>query len=254
MSMCTRPNRVPKKILPMAKLEVILSPMMLDSYELAGKSVVVFDIVRATTIICAALAHGAQHVLPLPSKEDVLLKRAEGYMAVGEHDGIVLDGFDINNSPLHFVGGAYRGRKVALSTTNGTETLLRATAAQNLYVGGFLNADALAEMLVTQGLDVVLLCAGWKGRVCMEDSLCAGYVAERIMQLTDTQLENDGARLALAIYREQRHRMYEAVMESSQGPRIREFGLQDDLRFGLRTAYTRVVPAWRDGFLLPSFA
>ena len=224
-------------------IEIVLSPAMLNCYSVEAKIVVVIDIIRASTTVCAALADGVAHMLPLPTKDECLLKKESGYLLMGEKDGEVLEGFDMGNSPRSFAGGAFRGEKIAFSTTNGTQALLKASENGGIVaLGSFLNISAMLHWLGKQQQNVLMLCAGWHHKINVEDTLFAGSLGHMLRLNYGFEYQNDGALLAQCFYEQHGDRMFEAIMESNQRERILTFGLEEDTHFSLTHDYTEVIP------------
>ena len=71
----------------MRRIDVCLSPDMIHLYEVPNHSVVVVDILRATSCMVTAFAHGVQSIAPFAKLEDCLAMKSKGYLAAGERDG-----------------------------------------------------------------------------------------------------------------------------------------------------------------------
>lgn len=185
---------------PMQELRVHLLPELVEPADLAGRTVVVIDVLRATTTICHALAAGATDVVPCLEIDDARQKAREvGPSAVlgGERRGVRIDGFDLGNSPTEYTPASVGGRTVVFTTTNGTKAMLRAREAANILLGAFVNLSAIVEAICEHDR-VDLLCAGTFGRVTAEDALFAGAVVERVGMMDEL---NDQARLVLDAWR-----------------------------------------------------
>ena len=234
----------------MPTVEVCLSPALIDNYDLPDKIAVVVDIVRATTIICAALENGVEHVLPVPTKEETRLKKNEGYLIVGEKDGVKIEGFDLANSPRFYFERKFAGRKMAMSTTNGTKTIHLSSIANQVVIGAFLNVSALVKWLAMQNENVVIICAGWKGKVNIEDTMFAGHLSLLLEHHYNFDPANDAVTLAKILYENTRDNMYKAVVNSCQKHRIKELNLEQDVHFCLVKDYTDIVPVLSKGVLV----
>jgi hypothetical protein len=165
------------------KLDVCFSPELLPLYDLRGRVAVIVDVLRATSTIVTALAAGVTEVFPTATLEEcAALGREQGCITAAERDGIAAAGFDLGNSPFGFLDGklAVKGRALAISTTNGTMALHRSLTAEAIVCGSFLNLSAVVDFAVAQGRDVLVVCAGWKGSFCLEDSIFGGALAERL--------------------------------------------------------------------------
>ncbi|MBM4186490.1 MAG: 2-phosphosulfolactate phosphatase [Gemmatimonadetes bacterium] len=165
-------------------IDVAFTPAGLGKDEVAGRAVFVIDILRATTVVCAALHHGAKGVIPVGSVEDAIkmaqvLGPAQVVLA-GERQGLPIAGFGLGNSPLEMVPPAVDGKTIVMTTTNGTGALLATSGAAAVYLAAAVNltvAGAQLRQAVAAGLPVVIVCAGREGRFGIDDAYAAGRLA-----------------------------------------------------------------------------
>ena len=180
------------------ELNVHLLPGLVEPAELAGRTVVVIDVLRATTTVCHAVAAGAVGVVPCLEIDEARQKAGEiGAAAVlgGERKGLRIEGFALGNSPTEYTRETVGGRTVVFTTTNGTRALLRAADAAEVMIGAFVNLSAVVrELLRSERVD--LLCAGTFGKVTLEDALFAGAIVNAIADCESDITLNDQARLA----------------------------------------------------------
>ncbi len=180
-------------------IDVALNPAevaLLPERDLSATTCVVFDILRATSSMVTALAHGVREIHPVCTIDEARALRARMPEAVlaGERHGERIDGFDIGNSPFEYRDLA--GRTLISTTTNGTVALRAAERAQRVLVGAILNLGALAEELRRAAPErVLLVCAGTFAEFALEDACAAGLL---IAQLASDAL-TDSARAALAV-------------------------------------------------------
>ena len=162
------------------KIEVCLTPELLDLYEIEYSIVVVIDVLRATSSITFGIENGATAIIPVMNVEDCLAYADKGYLLAAERNGEVVTGYDFGNSPFSYTAEKVGGKTVVLTTTNGTRAMyLAQERAYQVIVGSFLNLTAVCNYLRSQNKDVLLLCAGWKGNFNLEDTLFAGAVVEQ---------------------------------------------------------------------------
>jgi 2-phosphosulfolactate phosphatase len=189
------------------KLDVFLTPGEVTAPALAGRTVVVLDVLRATTTIVQALSVGAKSVFPVASIEEALrlannFGRDEVLLA-GERRCLPIEGFDLGNSPLEFTPEKVSGKILVMTTTNGTAAMKLAINAARVYIGSLLNLGAIVDELVRTEADPVLLCSGRERHFALEDATSAGEYAARLMTARPGEwVLNDGARAALALARE----------------------------------------------------
>jgi 2-phosphosulfolactate phosphatase len=229
------------------KIAVVLLPDQLHSEHLRDRAVVVFDVLRATTCIAAALYAGAREVRVFRTLDDVrgaaTSLASESRLLCGEAKCLRPPGFDLGNSPGEFTSQRVRDRIVLLSTTNGTRALVAARDAGELYATALVNASATAGSLIASGRDVTLVCAGMDGAFAMEDVIGAGSVITAIrMQGVDVQLVSDAAHAALDLHVTALKRgLYETFLLCRGGQNVLAAGLAEDLRFAARVDCCPVV-------------
>ncbi len=167
------------------RLNVYALPSLVEPKELVGGTVVVIDVLRASTTIAYALDAGAVEVIPCQEVEDARAVAGQfpGGEAVlgGERKGLPIDGFHLGNSPVDYVPGRVQGKTIVFTTSNGTRAMHRARLAERILIGSFANATAIAQELL--GLEQIhLMCAGTGGQIGRDDVLLAGMLAERIVR------------------------------------------------------------------------
>jgi 2-phosphosulfolactate phosphatase len=179
------------------QIDVYLLPALVEPPALAGKTVVVIDILRATTTIVHALAAGATQVIPCLEIDDAKKAAAElngPSVLGGERGGLPIAGFDLGNSPAEYTRERVAGKTVVFTTTNGTRAMKRCHAAQRVLVGAFVNFSAICRELVNVD-QIALVCAGTDGHVTREDTLFAGAIVDDLTRSKKWQL-NDQALLS----------------------------------------------------------
>lgn len=233
------------------KLDVLLTPGELLPGDIAERTAVVIDVLRASSTIVEALASGAKTLYPVPSIEEALrlantLGREE-VLLCGERKALPIEGFDLGNSPAEFTPERVGGKTLIMSTTNGTATMTAASPAARVVIGSWLNLSATVDDLVRAGGDPVFICAGREGKFGIEDAVCAGKLAAGVMAaLPDQTWElNDGASAALALA--EAFDDPEALFrDSAAGKSLVAAGLEDDLPFCAQTDRHDVVPVLHD--------
>jgi 2-phosphosulfolactate phosphatase len=229
------------------KLDVLLTPGELAPGEIAGRAVVVLDVLRATTSIVEALASGARSLFPVATIEEAIglaktLGRDEVLLA-GERKALPIEGFDLGNSPGEFTPERVGGKIVVMSTTNGTLALNAAASGDRVIVGAWTNFQAVVDDLARTQAEPVFLCAGREKAFGLEDAVCAGQMAAALMKaLPDAEWElNDGAVAALALAEEFADPA-KLFPHTAAGRAIVEAGLGEDLAHCARTDLREVLP------------
>lgn len=225
----------------MAKLEVVFSPDLYPFYENKEAIVVVIDVFRATSAICTAFEYGVKSIIPVEKVEEAIEYKEKGYIVAAERQGQVVEGFNLGNSPFHYMDKELVGKEVVLTTTNGTRAISIAKDSHQVIIGSFLNLTAVCDYLKAQKRDVVLLCAGWRGRFNLEDSLFAGAAVNNLAGEYYNEL-SDSARAAQTFY-EVGERDIEGFLEnSSHRRRLKNLNLEKDISYCLQIDETSIVP------------
>lgn len=229
-------------------IEIVLSPLLLPLVDLKGKTVVVIDILRATSTICAALHNGATSVTPVLSVDEALQYDKSKYLVAGERNGQKAEGFDFGNSPSEYSSDLVRGKKLVLTTTNGTKCILASREADEILIGSFFNLARLSEYLTDREKSVVLFCSGWKNRVNLEDTLFAGYLAQSLSE-THTW-ESDEVELALDLVAKAQYDPIQYLTRASHAKRFARLGNHEDLHTCMQFDRHPVIVKYRGGELV----
>ncbi len=170
------------------RLDVVLTADAVVPGQLSGVTVLVVDVLRASTTIVAAMTAGCAGVTPVADALEARRRAvaAAGALLAGERRGEPIPGFDLGNSPLEFTRERVAGRTVVLTTSNGTRALLAARDAHAIGIAGLVNLGAAAGWAAAGARDLVVLCAGERGRRSLEDHVCAGLLVERVRGLVPT--------------------------------------------------------------------
>lgn len=234
--------------IPAKFIDVCLSPDLIHLYPVDDRTVVVVDILRATSCMVTALAHGVASIRPVAKLEECLALKGKGYCISGERNGEKVDGFDMGNSPFEYMSEELVGRHIAFTTTNGTRALDKAAHAREVIIGSFLNLIAVARYLRSQRNHVLILCAGWKGKVNLEDTVFAGAL---VSMLADTFTpECDAPKMALHLYEQARPDLPGFLKDSSHVKRLNHLHIEKDIAFCLECDRYDLVPVLREGVLV----
>jgi 2-phosphosulfolactate phosphatase len=232
----------------MNSIEVCFTPELIHLHEVKGKLVVVVDIFRATSTMVAALAHGVTEILPFADLESCRAMQAQGYLIAGERDGLTAPGFELGNSPVAYLEGNYAGKKLAMTTTNGTLALDKSKGASEILIGAFPNLKATASYIQSRNLDVLIHCAGWKGRFNLEDSLYAGALVQALSSSHANQ--EDGAIAMSSLFAKEGDNLTSYLAQASHAKRLQNHGIEADIAFCLTlNRYEQVVGLAGNGAL-----
>lgn len=237
------------------KVHVLYRKEDLDGLRLAGKVVIVLDILFATSTIVNALAHGAIGVIPTLDERAARAKLRElpvdSYVASGELYAETIEGF-ASPTPLALVEHGVEGRTVVYSTTNGTVALQKSSPAAHVYAGAMLNAQAVVEHVLMEhpGDTVIIVCSGSAGNVNLEDMVGAGYYVELFAKaLAGEEDFSDAALAALHLFRAVDP--FEALLNSRVGRMMQDRDLVHEVEYASRRSEIRLVPRLIDGRLVP---
>ncbi len=198
---------------------------------------VVIDVLRATTTIATALKVGAEAVQVFSSLDDLMATSeswpGEKRLRAGERGGAAVAGYDLGNSPLDCTSELMAGKRLFLSTTNGTRALQRVKDCPQLVTASLVNRGAAVDYLAqTQPQTVWLLGSGWEGGYSLEDTVCAGAIASLLQEKgLDFTVGNDEVVAAQSLYRQWRSDLLGLFKQASHGQRLLKLDRLEDLRY-----------------------
>jgi 2-phosphosulfolactate phosphatase len=232
------------------KLFVYHTPELTPTDKLPECAIAV-DVLRATTTMATVLASGGEAVQVF-SDLDKLMQQSEAWPAekrlrVGERGGAKVPGFDLGNSPLDCTPELVQGRRLFMSTTNGTRALERVQDANIVLTAAFVNRNAVVQYLLEQQPETVwIVGSGWEGSFSLEDTACAGAVAHSIRQHTNLPLDklagNDEVISAIALYSQWQDNLLELLHQATHGQRLLRLNCVEDLKYCAQTDILNVLP------------
>jgi 2-phosphosulfolactate phosphatase len=242
------------------RLDVHLDHSSLASGDHAGRTVVVIDVLRASTTIATALHNGAREVIAAPGPDEARAQASqfpEGQaLLTGERNARKIAGFDLGNSPLEFRREIVSGKTIVLTTTNGTRALLAAAGgARDVLVGSYVNFSVVLRAVrsaLQQGTDVAMVCAGSDRRFSLEDAACAGRFARFVVRTAEwgaTVRLNDAAKASLHIENHYAEDIARLFADADHGRALRDAGFAADLEACAQVDAYPVVPRWEAGRL-----
>ena len=232
----------------MKNLDVCLTPDLLHLHTIENKIVVVADIFRATSCMVTGFAYGVKSIIPVATVEECRNLQSRGYLAAAERNAQTVEGFDLDNSPFSYMDENLIGANIAMTTTNGTLAITRSRQAVKVLVGSFLNLEAIVRYLKGQQYDVLILCAGWKGRVNLEDTLYAGALADRLQE--EFTLHEDSVLMAQRLYKQGQNNLLSFLANSSHIRRLQRLGIQKDISYCLQHDLYDIIPVLRGSALV----
>ena len=236
------------------RLDVAFTPVGLSPAEVHGRTVFVVDILRATTVMCAALHHGAKALIPVASTEEALrlaqtIGKSEVLLA-GERNCQRITGFHLGNSPLEMTERAVKGKTIIVTTSNGTKALLACQGAGAVYPAAAANLSVAAERAreaVEAGQRILIVCAGRAETFALDDAYCAGrLVAATLGDRKGRQGLNDAALASLDLVRRYGQSWERPLARSRGGRELRKLGFGADLQDAARLDAYPVLPQFHE--------
>lgn len=231
-------------------IEVCYTPQAYHLFHKDDAIVVVIDILRATSAIVTAFYNGVSKMIPVATVEEAKEYQANGFMAAAERNGEMIEGFELGNSPFGYMNNRVKGKTIAISTTNGTQAIEASRKSSKIIVGSFLNLDAVCEYLISQKKDVILLCAGWKNKFNLEDTLFAGAVVTQLTQQAQYDANCDSAIAAAHLYNLAKDDIYAFLENSSHRKRLARLDLERDIQYCLTPNQCPVIPVMEGKYLV----
>jgi len=234
-------------------IEVCFTPILYP-YKLIKKDfvVIIVDVLRATTTICTAFQNGAKAIIPIANVEDIIKYKNNGFIIAGERDGIKLENADLGNSPFNFTKEIVADKTIVITTTNGTQAIEMAKDADSIVIGSFLNLNAIGNWITEQNKNVIILCAGWKNKFNLEDTLFAGALVEYLSDSLNfnLNLSCDSAVAALDLWTIAKEDLLDYVEKTSHRHRLKRMVLDDVIEYCFTPNVSEVIPAYIDGKLI----
>lgn len=233
----------------MPKLHLLFKKEELDEEKVSeNKIAVVFDILLATSTITSCLYYGATEVIPVLNGEEAKQRTRRindgSYLLVGEFEGKTIDGF-LDPNPLR-LKHTVAGKKVILSTTNGTVAIRKAAGANKVFISSILNGEAVASHVrkVVQDETLLLICSGSSNEFCLEDLFGAGYFLHCFLkgEAADGWELTDSALAAIRFYRGVVEQGEDVLQASRVGRMLMKYGFEDELRFVAKPNALPIVP------------
>lgn len=236
------------------RIDVAFTPQGVPPGDLAGRPVLVIDVLRATTTICAALDAGARAVIPVGSTEEALRMvqtlDSRDVLLAGERNCEPIPGFQLGNSPREMTPDAVRGRTIVMTTTNGTRALLAAATAGTVHVAAGVNLSAAADharqALADRG-DLLVVCAGRDQSFSLDDAYVAGRLV--LQALGGRRIRkglNDAALVSVDLARRYGPRFDRPLAISAAGRQLRALGYAEDIAHAATVDRHPVLPVFRD--------
>jgi 2-phosphosulfolactate phosphatase len=232
-------------------LHTVLTPSLLDLYEVHDSIVVIIDVFRATSTMATALYNGASKIIPVDSAELCIeMGKQTGGITAGERDGKIIPGLAYGNSPSEYPRSFIENKTLVITTTNGTKLLHMALkqGAKEVITGSFPNLSKVVSFLKEQNANIILGCSGWKNRFNIEDTLFAGAVIEEIKdQFT---IHCDSSYMANNLYNMHKADLSNYIKTLTHWHRLAAYGLEEDMLYCISKDVAPSLPIFKNGALI----
>ena len=214
-------------------IQVCFTADQFSKYSDGKSTVVVVDVLRATSVISTAFMEGVKAIIPVQNLDEALsFKGKEGYIIAAERNAKPIEGFDYGNSPFHYINADVEGKTLVLTTTNGTKAIYNARE-HKVITASYINIDAVAKHLIDEHNDVILLCSGWKGVFNLEDPIFAGSLAKLLLKSDKYESNCDSMFASIQLLKSAEGDLFNYLSDSSHRRRLKSLNLEDDTRFCL---------------------
>ncbi|NBC26292.1 MAG: 2-phosphosulfolactate phosphatase [Bacteroidetes bacterium] len=234
-------------------LDVFFSSQSFHEEELRKKVVVVVDVLRASSTIITALMNHAKGIIPVEDMGEASRISqsvdSENILLCGEKDGVKIEGYDLGNSPFEYSESMIENKTLIFNTTNGTKAIKKAVGASQIYIGSFLNLSTIVHTLKSEEKDIVLVCAGWRGRMAIEDLLFAGNVVYNLSDGALSPEARDGAKVAFGLYDNFRGNLPKVIHSSNHAVRLKNIAGEKDIDYCAQTDICDILPVLNDGII-----
>ncbi len=234
-------------------ISVCFSTDQFEKYSDGKSTVVIVDLLRATSVISVAFECGIESVIPVKTlKEALKYKNIENHIIAAERNTLPIDGFDYGNSPYHYLDADVKGKTLVLTTTNGTRAIHLAKE-HKVIIASFVNLDAVVKYLINDNNDIIILCSGWKGLFNLEDPILAGAISEKLLNSNSFLSNCDSMRASIQLYSKGKSDLFGYLSNSAYRNRNKSEGVIKDTRFCLNpTIKSSIVPIFTNGKLIKS--
>lgn len=212
---------------------------------------IAIDVLRATSTMAAALAAGAEAIQVFSDIDELLAVSADWpsdkRLRAGERGGGMVEGCDLGNSPLDHSADQSGGKRLFMSTTNGTRCLKRIEHAPTVITAALTTRKAVVDFLLDRNPETVwLVGSGWEGTYSLEDTVCAGAIIQGILDATEQSFKelagNDAVIGAVSLYQQWQDQLLDLMHHASHGQRLLRLNNEADLKYCAQLDVLNVVP------------
>lgn len=232
------------------RVEVCFSPYLFPLYKDDFEIIVVIDVLRATSAICAAFHYGVKEIIPVSTIEEAQEYQRKGFLVGAERGGQVVEGFNFGNSPYAYMVPEVKDQTVVLTTTNGTKAINLAKECGQVVIGALSNLDVLQQWLSKQEKSVLCLCSGWQNKFNLEDTICAGAICDYLLHTGKFHSVEDSSIASKYLYLSAKDNILGYLKASSHRRRLKNLNLNVDIKYCLNPNLAPVIPILQDNKLV----
>ena len=233
-------------------VDVTFAPEEVNTPEIIEKSILIVDILRATSTITTAIANGASFIIPVNTPEEAFKLYKEHYEKTilgGEVEGKRAEGFHLGNSLSEYTPSVVKDKRIIFRTTNGTKAINTCISAKHLAIGSFLNQTTVCKHLLKLVNDILIVCSGEEGKFGMEDTVFAGACVHSLSQSNSIN-KTDTAIAAETLYQAFKTNILQMLQNSEHGRYLVSIGLENDLFLCSKIDTTTAIPIYKDGRII----
>ena len=221
-----------------------MSPALYSFYAQKKAIVIIVDIFRATTSICAAFNNGARSIRTVATVEEAIHYKEKGHLVAAERNVKKCDFADFGNSPFDFTHEKVADKEIIFTTTNGTRAIEMALDADEILIGAFSNITTLTNHCNSKKKNVLILCSGWNNRFCLEDTLFAGALTEKLIKTGKFCSDSDATLAALELWKIAQPDLLNYICSTEHYERLKSNGLENSVEYCLTEDTTPVLPVY----------
>lgn len=235
------------------EIDIQFIPVPPNPITLSNRIVIVIDVLRATSVIVKALSEGATEIIPVATVEEAFRKAKtfpqKTTLLGGERNSRRIEGFDLGNSPKEYVPEKISGKRIILTTTNGTRAFDLVSSGKEVLVACFFNLRAIARYCLSLEEDLLIFASGDEGNFSLEDVVCGGMFIEKMVEEEGSIRLTDAAVAARIIYEKFKENLIEVFYSSHHGRDLVKKGFKEDLLYCAQADIYEVVPIFREGVI-----
>lgn len=231
------------------KVTILPSAIEANKENTEGKTVIVIDVLRATSVMITALENGAERIYPFGAIEDTIekSKTSKNFLLAGERKGLKIEGFDLGNSPLDYTPEVVSGKEIFMTTSNGTRAIENSKYAKDLFIASYLNLTAISKKILELNNDTVIVCAGTNNEYSLDDILCAGLIVKELNKYVNLEI-SDFTRGTLRIA-ELNLPVRKILAGSKHFEYLKSIGYERDLYYCLSIDNSSLTPKYKNGII-----